>query len=120
MKLEGIDISLWGTNPYGNISTDQYVSDVSYDMQRIDDALSKISTVRATFGAYLNRMEHAKSNADNAGIQQATSDSRIRDTDMAKETSELVRQQILTQASTAMLGQIQKVNGQLVLGLIKS
>ncbi len=120
MKLEGIDISLWGTNPYGNASTDQYVSDVSYDMQRIDDALSKISTVRATFGAYLNRMEHAKSNADNAGIQQAASDSRIRDTDMAKETSELVRQQILTQASTDMLGQIQKVNGQLVLGLIKS
>ncbi|MBC7543546.1 MAG: hypothetical protein H7338_12535 [Candidatus Sericytochromatia bacterium] len=119
LSLEGMDVSRWGTNPYGSPSTDQYVEDVSYDLRRIDAAMATISTVRATFGAYTNRMEHAKSNVDNAGIQQAASESRIRDTDVAKATSELVRSQILSQASTDMLGQIQRVNGQLVMGLIQ-
>jgi flagellin-like hook-associated protein FlgL len=118
LKLEGMDVSRWGTNPYGSASTDQYVEDVNYDLRRIDDALSTISTVRATFGAYYNRLEHAKSNVDNAKEQQANSESRLRDTDMARESSELVRQQILAQASTGMLGQIQRINGQLVMGLI--
>jgi flagellin len=119
LNLEGMDVTRWGSNPYGTASTDQYVEDVNYDLRRIDDALANISTVRATFGAYYNRIEHSKANVDNAKENQASSESRIRDTDMAKETSELVRQQILSQASTGMLGQIQRINGQLVMGLIQ-
>jgi flagellin-like hook-associated protein FlgL len=118
LSLEGMDVSRWGTDPYGSASTDQFVEDVNHDLRRIDNALTNISTVRATFGAYYNRLEHAKSNVDNAKEHQANSESRIRDTDMARESSELVRQQILSQASTGMLGQIQQINGQLVMGLI--
>lgn len=119
LNLEGMDITRWGNNPYGSVSTDQYVEDVNYDIKRIDDALANISTVRATFGAYYNRLEHSKANVDNARENQSASESRIRDTDMAQEASDLVRQQILTQASTGMLGQIQRINGQIVMGLIQ-
>jgi flagellin len=71
----------------------------------IDSAISAVSTQRANLGAYQNRFEHTIANLSVASENLSASESRIRDTDMAKEMVNFTRAQILTQAGTAMLAQ---------------
>ena len=61
--------------------------------------------VRATFGSIQNRLEHKISNLDVSAENMQASESRIRDTDMAKEMMSFTKNQILSQASQAMLAQ---------------
>jgi len=68
-------------------------------------AINIISTERARVGAQQNRLEYAMSNVDNTSENLQAAESRIRDTDMAKEMTTFVQNQILTQSSTAMLAQ---------------
>lgn len=71
----------------------------------IDAAIETVSSTRATLGAYQNRLDH-KINNLNVGIENLTaSNSRIRDTDMASEMVNFTKEQILSQAGTAMLAQ---------------
>jgi len=64
-----------------------------------------VSTERAKLGASQNRLEH-KINNLNVNVENlSASESRIRDTDMAEEMMQFTRNQILSQAGTAMLGQ---------------
>ena len=71
----------------------------------IDKAIDLISVTRADLGATQNRFEHTVARLSEAIGDTTASDSRIRDTNMATEFSELNRQQILTQAGTAVLAQ---------------
>ena len=71
----------------------------------IDNAIDKISMKRARLGAYQNRLEHTITNLTTAGENLTTSESRIRDTDMAKEMMNFTRLQIMLQAGTSMLAQ---------------
>jgi flagellin len=71
----------------------------------IDSAISKVSDTRATLGAYQNRFEHTINNLNVAVENLSSSESRIRDTDMAQEMVGFTRSQILSQAGTAMLAQ---------------
>lgn len=84
----------------------------------IDDALMNVSKQRADLGAYQNRLEFTRQGLDVGAENLAASESRIRDTDMAAEMADFVKNQILTQASTAMLGQA-NVQPQNVLGLLQ-
>lgn len=84
----------------------------------IDDALMNVSKQRADLGAYQNRLEFTRQGLDVGAENLAASESRIRDTDMAAEMVDFVKNQILTQASTAMLGQA-NVQPQNVLGLLQ-
>lgn len=68
-------------------------------------AINKISTMRSKLGALQNRLEHTIKNLDNSAENLQAAESRIRDVDMAKEMMEQTRQNILQQASTAMLAQ---------------
>jgi flagellin len=71
----------------------------------LDAAIGKVSTERAKLGATQNRLEH-KINNLNVNVENlSASESRIRDTDMAEEMMQFTRNQILSQAGTAMLGQ---------------
>jgi len=71
----------------------------------LDSAIGKVSTERAKLGATQNRLEH-KINNLNVNVENlSASESRIRDTDMAEEMMQFTRNQILSQAGTAMLGQ---------------
>jgi len=72
---------------------------------QIDDALEKISSVRATIGAQINRLEYTIVGLDTARENLTASESRIRDLDFASEMTEFTRNQILNQAGTAMLSQ---------------
>ena len=71
----------------------------------LDDALKTVDGSRAELGAYQNRFNHAINNLDNIHENLAASNSRIQDTDYAKETTQMVKQEILQQVSTSMLAQ---------------
>jgi flagellin len=71
----------------------------------LDLALNKISKQRADLGAYQSRMEQAVSGVMSAYENTMASESRIRDTDMAEEMVDYVKNQILVQTSVAMLAQ---------------
>jgi flagellin len=71
----------------------------------ISNAINRISTNRAMAGAEQNRLEFTYLNVTNTQENLAASESRIRDTDMAKAMTIFVKEQILTQSSTAMLAQ---------------
>jgi len=75
----------------------------------IDNALSQVVTIRATIGAQINRLEHTIANLSVAHENMTASESRIRDLDLAEEMSNLTRNQILSQAGTAMLAQANQV-----------
>ncbi|MBE4181706.1 flagellin [Vibrio parahaemolyticus] len=71
----------------------------------LDDAMKTVDSSRAELGAYQNRFNHAINNLDNIHENLAASNSRIQDTDYAKETTQMVKQQILQQVSTTILAQ---------------
>ena len=71
----------------------------------VDEALKTINKQRADLGAYQNRLEHAVRGLDIGAENLQAAESRIRDTDMAKEMVEFSKNQILRQAGTAMLAQ---------------
>jgi flagellin len=72
---------------------------------RVDSALKIVNKQRADLGAYQNRFEMAQKGVDVAAENMQASESRIRDTDMAKTMVDFVKNQILVQSSTAMLAQ---------------
>lgn len=71
----------------------------------LDAALKRINKQRADLGAYQNRLSEAVKGIDIAAENLQASESRIRDVDMAAEVVDFTRNQILVQASTAMLAQ---------------
>ncbi|MDV7103261.1 flagellin [Vibrio sp. TH_r3] len=71
----------------------------------IDNAMNFVDGHRSELGAYQNRFGHAISNLDNIHENLASSNSRIKDTDFAKETTKMIKQQILQQVSTTVLAQ---------------
>jgi len=83
----------------------------------VDAALKVVSRQRADLGAYQNRFEMAADGVAIAAENLQAAESRIRDTDMAAEMVEYTRNQILTQAGTAMLAQA-NVQSQNVLALL--
>jgi flagellin len=75
----------------------------------IDTAIKSVNTMRSDMGAYVNRLEFAISNLANQVYNTQDAESRIRDVDFAKETTEYTRAQILTQSATSMLSQANQV-----------
>lgn len=81
------------------------INDPDDAITRIDNAIQKVSSERANMGAIQNRLEHTIANLGVAAENLSSAESRIRDVDMASEVTEMTTQQILVQASTAMLAQ---------------
>ena len=74
-------------------------------LSSIDKAINSVTAVRAEFGAMQNRMQSVVNNILTAKENLAAANSRIRDTDMAVETSNLAKQQILMQTGVSTLAQ---------------
>lgn len=91
LGLDGLDVT---TQAGANLAID-----------RLDTALAKVSMVRSSFGAAQNRLEHKIDNLNNTVENLTQAESRIRDTDMAKEMAEFTKSQILGQTSEALLAQ---------------
>jgi flagellin len=88
------------------------------DISEVDAAIDAISAQRAVFGAVQNRFEHSLSNLSIYQENLVAAESRIRDVDMAEETVEMTKNQILSQAGTAMLAQANQLP-QNVLSLLR-
>ncbi|CAM4231767.1 flagellin N-terminal helical domain-containing protein [Treponema peruense] len=84
----------------------------------LDEAIKKINKQRADLGAYQNRLEKTVVGLDVGAENLQASESRIRDTDMAKEMVDFTKNQVLTQAGTAMLAQANQ-SSQNVLSLLQ-
>lgn len=95
-----IDFAAAGTDPTSLITLD----DNSF-LDTLDDAISSVATVRSNLGAVQNRLESAVNNMTNNVTNLTDARSRIEDADFSAETTALAKQQILSQASTAMLAQ---------------
>lgn len=71
----------------------------------LDNAINRVNEIRGDLGAIQNRLEYTINNLSSISNATAGSRGRILDADFAKETSELTKHQILTQAATSMLAQ---------------
>ena len=87
-------------------------------IETLDNALTKINKQRADLGAYQNRLEFTIIGLNVSAENLQAAESRIRDTDMAKEMVEFTKNQILQQSGTAMLAQANQ-NTQNVLSLLQ-
>jgi flagellin len=87
-------------------------------IQRIDSALTSVSSLRSTLGAIQNRFDSTINSLQAVSENLSASRSRILDTDFAAETAALTRAQILQQAGTAMVAQANSVP-QNVLSLLR-
>jgi flagellin len=89
----------------GDIVTLSSAESANRTIGMVDEALMSVSQQRADLGAYQNRLEYAMQGLDVGAENLAAAESRIRDTDMAAQMVDFTRDQILMQASTAMLAQ---------------
>ncbi|MEI6403506.1 MAG: flagellin, partial [Actinomycetota bacterium] len=96
LGLAAIDISAGDTS-------------VATALTALDTAINTVSTSRGTIGAMQNRFESMISNLQVTTENLAASESRIRDTDMASEMVEFTKNQVLSQAGTAMLAQANQI-----------
>ena len=71
----------------------------------INAAIDSVSKTRAGLGAIQNRLEHTINNLDTTSENLTAANSRIRDTDMAKEMMEYTKMNVLVQSAQAMLAQ---------------
>ncbi len=85
-----------------NVSTEASAAD---GITKIKDAIDTVSKIRAKLGATQNRLDHTLNNLETTTENLTDAESRIRDTDMAKEMMQYTKNNILVQSSQAMLAQ---------------
>ncbi len=97
-----------------NVNT---VEDASDAINFVKEAIINVSSVRSHYGAVQNRLEHTIANLDNVVENTTAAESRIRDTDMAKEMVAHANSQVLLQAGQSMLAQANR-SSEIILGLL--
>ncbi|GAA0486422.1 flagellin Hag [Alkalibacterium sp. m-11] len=101
LTLDIADMSSTGLNVTGlDVGTD-----ASAAITALDKAITTVSKQRSELGATQNRLEHTINNLTTTKENLSEANSRIRDVDMAEEMMEFTKNNILSQASTAMLAQ---------------
>ncbi len=80
-------------------------TDADASLQAIETAIQDVSAGRSQIGAYQNRLEHTINNLGTSSENLTAAESRVRDVDMAKEMMDFTKNNILNQASQAMLAQ---------------
>ena len=86
-------------------------------LANIDIAIGKVSDARSGFGAAINRLQVATNTIQTMSLNLSSANSRIRDVDVAAETANMARNQVLTQAGVSVLAQANQLP-QLAFGLI--
>lgn len=98
MEYETLSLHVFGIKD----STLVTVTDADLCLLQIDNAIKMVSEQRTQFGAYQNRLEHAINLVNNTSENLSDAESKIRDTDMAKEMVKLSKENILAQATQSM------------------
>ena len=78
--------------------------------QQISDALEEVAALRAGNGGEVRRLQYSQANVDSQVSNLIAANSRIIDVDIAHETTNLAKQQVLVQASAAMTAQANMSN----------
>jgi len=101
------------------LSNVDLINDPSSAIDQFDTGINIVSSIRSQFGAIQNRLEHALAINNINSENTASSESRIRDADFAKEVMNMTKSNILSQASMAMMSQASAQPGR-VLQLLKA
>jgi flagellin len=94
------------------------VADAQGALNTLDTAIQTLAQVRTRFGTAMNRLQGAVANLQSLQTNLSASLSRIRDADIAQETSALARNQVLSQAGASILSQANQAP-QLALSLLR-
>ncbi|MEC1259429.1 flagellin Hag [Bacillus swezeyi] len=105
VNIDSMDATALGVNALDVSTFDGTAATFDPALQSVNDAIKKVSDQRSKLGAVQNRLEHTINNLGASGENLTAAESRIRDVDMAKEMSEFTKNNILSQASQAMLAQ---------------
>ena len=109
---------LTGTNSSLSLEFPEFPETAGTTAGAADSALESIATARAKLGAFVNRLDHAMSNLRNISVNTSMAYSRIVDADMALESANMAKGQVLQQTGSAMLAQANASN-QYILDLIQ-
>jgi flagellin len=101
LSINAMDATNLGVNTVDVTSAEGAENAIS----KLDDAISSVSSERSKLGAVQNRLDHTINNLSAAEENLTAAESRISDVDMAKEMMNMSKNQILSQAGTAMLAQ---------------
>ncbi len=125
VQADGSVTTAQGTAVYLNEATGKLTNEATRDgdatvdpLKALDDALSKVDSLRSSLGAIQNRFESTITNLNNTVNNLSAARSRIEDADYATEVSNMTRAQILQQAGTSVLAQANQVP-QTVLSLLR-
>ncbi|HJV05961.1 flagellin N-terminal helical domain-containing protein [Paludibacterium denitrificans] len=123
--LNAVDTKLSAaTSTYtaGNVTTAgteiSTASAANGSIQKLSDAIDAVSTLRSSFGAASNRLDHVYNNLSNEVTNTKQAQSRIMDVDYATESANMTQHQMLMQAGTAMLKQSGSMNS-MVMSLLQ-
>lgn len=109
--------SVVGSSLMSNLKTET-ATNAQSAITVVQSSIEKLSKLRSKLGAVQNRLEHTVANLDNISENTQSSESRIRDTDMAEEMVQYSKNNILQQAGQSMLAQANQAN-QGVLSLLQ-
>jgi flagellin len=98
-------ISQAGINALAGVDVSSNATAAQAAITQIDNAITMVSEARSKLGAFQNRLEHTINNLKTTTENLTSSESRIRDVDMALEMTEFTKNNILNQAAQAMLAQ---------------
>src|SRR5215210_495316 len=98
-------VSLFGSGSSFKVDSNIFSFSGTVNLSNIDSAIGSVSSARGTFGSVQNRLEHTLNNLATYQENLQSSESRIRDVDMAAEMVQFTKLQILQQAGTSMLAQ---------------
>jgi flagellin len=114
-SVEYVDVAGTGSLASMDITTQTSANEA---ITTIDTALDSLQTARSDMGTYQNRFEQVSSNLDVSLANTSAARGRIQDADFAKETADMTKNQILSQAGVAMLSQANQLP-QNVLSLLR-
>ena len=98
-------VSLFGAGNTYEINSAIFTFGTTATLASLDTAIANVASARADFGAIQNRLEHTLNSLASYEENLQSSESRIRDVDMASEMVAFTKYQILQQAGTSMLAQ---------------
>ena len=105
ISISSMKSSMLGLGKVGSKLTVSSFAAAGSTMKLVQSAIDMVSTQRAKLGAIQNRLEHTIANLDTTSENTSAAESRIRDTDMAKEMVNYSKNNILAQAGQSMLAQ---------------
>ena len=111
-------VALFGSGSTFKVDSSIFNFGTTVTLASIDAAIQGVSDARSTFGSVQNRLEHTLNNLATFQENLTSSESRIRDVDMASEMVNFTKLQILQQAGTSMLAQANQAP-QSVLSLLR-